>query len=205
MLLPNLYTVGTSPDMICTTSNWRNTINTISAISLFYIDLTCLPSGSVCWFPVWQRSAQVFFKVRSPRVLWYEFTEFTKGDRILVQPYGATAGKWFEGFVHVVRKEEVGLRFHGSFRHIPRQKYNIRFKLNRYPVRRQHQAMDTIFQNEQVLFPSEQHFSHATRPRPSATTRYYNRHIAANEAQAQAVTSILNLSLGSPPFCVFGP
>ncbi|KAG1732660.1 RNA helicase [Suillus paluster] len=37
-------------------------------------------------------------------------------DRFLVQKRGAAAGHWFEGHVHVVRQESVGLQFHCSFR-----------------------------------------------------------------------------------------
>jgi helicase MOV-10 len=127
------------------------------------------------------------------------------GDRILVQPHGGPVGKWFEGFVHVVRREEVGLCFHRSFSHSG-QKYHVHFKLNRYPLRRQHQAMDTIFQNDRILFPTEQHLAGANRSSIMPLTQnFYNRDIATNVAQSQAVASILNLSSTSPPFCVFGP
>jgi hypothetical protein len=50
--------------------------------------------------------------------------------------------KCFEGHVHSIRKTEVGLRFHTSFNKINKGKrFHIRFKLNRLPIWRQHQAL----------------------------------------------------------------
>lgn len=86
------------------------------------------------------------------------------------------------------------------------QKFSARFKLNRYPVRRQHQAMDTVFEQNRILFPTREHFSTVTRPSTVGVQgAIYNPDIANNRAQLQAVASILGLPAGSPPFCVFGP
>ncbi|KAJ7931318.1 hypothetical protein B0H13DRAFT_1858158 [Mycena leptocephala] len=72
---------------------------------------------------------------KRPSVLVYP------GDRILVQKHGSAQGHWFEGGVHVVRKEEVGLKFNAAFRATSlADRFNVRFKLNRYPLRRQHLA-----------------------------------------------------------------
>jgi len=86
------------------------------------------------------------------------------------------------------------------------QRFSVRFRLNRYPIRRQHQAMDTVFEQNRVLFPTMEHLRAVTRPSILGVQRViYNPDIASNRAQLQAVASILGLPAGSPPFCVFGP
>lgn len=128
------------------------------------------------------------------------------GDRILVQKHGSIHGHWFEGGVHVVRKEEVGLRFHSTFRATSlAERFTVRFKLNRYPLRRQHLAMDTAFTEDRVLFPLPRHV--LTRsPTPASTRlRIFNPLIATNAPQLQAVLSIVKRAPGSPPFVIFGP
>jgi helicase MOV-10 len=126
------------------------------------------------------------------------------GDRILVQKVGATAGHWYEGGVHLVRKEEVGLRFHSSFGGWTKeQKYNVRFKLNRYPMRRQHQALDTVFSPDRILFPIESHIQRYEYPSPSI--KVYNQLIATNPPQLKAIASILAQKPGAAPFAIFGP
>ena len=136
------------------------------------------------------------------------------GDRILVQQQGAIDGRWYEGHVHVLRQAEVGLCFHGSFDRQPEgQRFHVRFKLNRIPLQRQHQALDSAFVEDRVLFPLPVHLEPvpiATQPGPIATPsttsiRLYNNLISGNPPQLQAVTSIRNLAPGSPPFVLFGP
>lgn len=129
------------------------------------------------------------------------------GDSILVQPHGTNVkqGKWFEGRVHVVRREEVGLKFNPSFHqgYNPSRLYRVRFKLNRYPFRRQHQALDTAFAPPRLLFPRVADI--LLKRYPSARIDVHNPLIANNPAQLQAVGSIVSLPQGSPPFVVFGP
>lgn len=129
------------------------------------------------------------------------------GDRILVQKEGAPAGEWYEGGVHVVRMEEVGLCFNRSFSGwTPQQRYNARFKLNRFPVRRQHQALDTAFSEERILFPTKTHIPNKTYPnQANARFKVVNPLIASNPPQLQAVTSIMKQAPGSAPFVIFGP
>ncbi|OBZ77616.1 putative helicase MOV-10 [Grifola frondosa] len=127
------------------------------------------------------------------------------GDTILVQRSGSQNGEWFEGHVHVVRKEEVGLCFHASFRTAfnPDRVYSVRFKLNRFPLRRQHQALDTVFHPDRILFPLLDHVDEG----PFVALKYVlrNRLVATNPAQLQAVTSIVRQKPGAAPFVVFGP
>ncbi|KAJ7636873.1 P-loop containing nucleoside triphosphate hydrolase protein [Roridomyces roridus] len=129
------------------------------------------------------------------------------GDRILIQKQGATHGHWFEGGVHIVQKEEVGLRFHPSFRKASvADRYTARFKLNRSPMRRQHLAMDTAFSEERMLFPLPAHVPKTPYPRPAgAQIKVFNPLIKENGPQLQAVVSILKRKPGSVPFVVFGP
>ncbi|KAF9484835.1 RNA helicase [Pholiota conissans] len=125
------------------------------------------------------------------------------GDRILVQERGATNGRWFEGHVHFVRQAEVGLCFHSTFsQHPDGHRFHVRFKLNRIPLRRQHQAMDHVFTEDRILFPEDIHLP----KRPSRVAlKLFNGLLSSNEPQLQAVASILSSPAGSPPFVVFGP
>ncbi|KAH9932178.1 P-loop containing nucleoside triphosphate hydrolase protein [Fomitopsis serialis] len=129
------------------------------------------------------------------------------GDIILVQLQGSDQGRWFEGHVHVVRRDEVGLCFHISFRQrSTTDLYTVRFKLNRIPLRRQHQALDAAFHPERLLFPTTQTSMPVTRPSSSTVKPHiYNKLIVGNEAQLQAVASIANQKPGSAPFVIFGP
>ncbi|VDC03813.1 unnamed protein product [Peniophora sp. CBMAI 1063] len=126
-----------------------------------------------------------------------------KGDRIFVHPSGAPRGKWYEGHVHIVRQAEVGLRFHVSFPFQRSEGHSVRFKLNRTPLRRQHQALDVAFSAAQLLFPSEEDIidvdNKVNRFRP------FNPLISGNAPQLAAVKAIANLPGGSPPFIIFGP
>lgn len=125
------------------------------------------------------------------------------GDQILVKPKGSTTGQWFSGSVHSVRRESVVLRFHPSFRWSEKQIYDIRFKLNRIPLRRQHQALDTAFAQDRMLFPSPEHDQGP--PNASAHLNITNRLIANNPNQLLAVKGIVNQQPGAVPFVVFGP
>ncbi|KIJ29274.1 hypothetical protein M422DRAFT_188705 [Sphaerobolus stellatus SS14] len=130
------------------------------------------------------------------------------GDRILVQnATGRPGGHWFEGFVHRVHLNDVDLKFHSAFNSYRGQKYNIRFKLGRLPLRRMHQALSTAFTSPRVLFPSEDDLRGKEVPteRQMEKIRPVNRLIKTNPPQLLAVATILNMPLGSPPFVLFGP
>ncbi|KAH6905384.1 RNA helicase [Coprinopsis sp. MPI-PUGE-AT-0042] len=128
------------------------------------------------------------------------------GDRILVQQTGCQPGHWFEGHVHVVRQAEVGLRFHGSFSGWDANKlYNIRFKLNRIILRRQHQAVDSSFNEERILFPAPRHLLPIGTTGRDKTIRVFNTLISDNPRQMEAVTAIAYQPPGSTPFILFGP
>lgn len=139
-------------------------------------------------------------------LLSYNFhvSDVTSGDSIHVQRHGADSGQWFEGCVHFVHKGGVGLKFHKSFpKPDKNQRYNVRFKLNRHPLRRQHQALGSAFAPERLLFPMQLHV-HA-RTDDTAPIRPHNRILANNARQLEAVSAIVNNPPGSVPFVVFGP
>lgn len=128
------------------------------------------------------------------------------GDRFLVQKHGAVEGHWYEGHVHFVRQASVGLRFDRSFHGwSEQQRYTIRFKLNRIPMRRQHQALDTAFAFDKFLFPRKAHILPLVSRPGVGPIVPFNSLIATNPPQLQAVTSILLQQPGSAPFAVFGP
>jgi helicase MOV-10 len=124
-----------------------------------------------------------------------------------VQKHGSAQGHWFEGGVHVVRKEEVGLKFNAAFRATSlADRFNVRFKLNRYPLRRQHLALDSAYSEDRALFPLPLHVLKTPYPtQASARLKMFNPLIATNAPQLQAVVSIVKRQPGSVPFVIFGP
>ncbi|KAK7676351.1 hypothetical protein QCA50_020692 [Cerrena zonata] len=129
------------------------------------------------------------------------------GDRILVKRHGWAKGYWFEGHVHFVHLREVGLMFDGSFPgHTNNMRYHVRFKLNRLPLRRQHEALSNAFAPSRLLFPKQRDIV-PSKPGVTAELRdwIYNPLIAGNPEQLQAVASIVQLPAGHAPFIVFGP
>lgn len=125
------------------------------------------------------------------------------GDKILAKPKGSETSRWFSGGVHFVRKESVGLRFDPSFKWTAGQVYNIRFKLNRIPLRRQHQALDTAFKQDRVLFPSPEHIQGPLNA--NVHLNIVNKLIANNPNQLLAVKGIVGQQAGAVPFVIFGP
>jgi helicase MOV-10 len=123
-----------------------------------------------------------------------------------VQKHGSTHGHWFGGGVHVVRKEEVGLKFNKSFRATLTDRFNVRFTLNRIPLRRQHLALVSAYSEDCVLFPLPFHVPKTPYPtQASARLKMFNPLIATNAPQLQAVVSIVKRQPGSVPFVIFGP
>ena len=129
------------------------------------------------------------------------------GDGILVRRKDSSAGPWFRGFVHKLDLKKVHLRFHPSFHSLRGEKYNVRFQLNRLPLRRMHQALDTNFTPNRVLFPDELRLGGGAPPNSSyiQSIRTIKREIETNEAQLLAVAAIVRQQPGSVPFVVFGP
>jgi helicase MOV-10 len=122
---------------------------------------------------------------------------------VLVRAQGSSEGRWFEGVVHVVHDAEVGLRFSRSFDYAPTRRFDIQFAFNRYPLRRQHQALNSAFREDRVLFPRTDHIS-PLKPKPDHIV-WFNTDIGNNSHQASAVETILRLPEGAHPFIIFGP
>lgn len=126
------------------------------------------------------------------------------GDEILIQPAGAAQGKWYSGFVHTIERDEVGLRFGRGFQtRDQNERFYVRFKYNRIVSRREHQAIKAIPPAHRLQFPLLTHVKPLIALEGVIET--YNPDIETNPAQKRAVTSIVRLPPGSPPFIVFGP
>jgi helicase MOV-10 len=122
-----------------------------------------------------------------------------------VRKHDGPVGHWYAGHVHFVRQYEVGLRFHQSFNGwTPTQKYHVRFKLNKIPIWRQHQALNVVFNSPRLLFPEPSYLPKGYIPNQDSA-KPFNSLIASNPCQLQAVTAITNALRGSLPFIVFGP
>ncbi|KAG7441319.1 P-loop containing nucleoside triphosphate hydrolase protein [Guyanagaster necrorhizus] len=124
------------------------------------------------------------------------------GDSILVRKKDAPEGHWFSGGVHTVTLEEVGLRFSPKFKASPSDRFHVRFKLNRIPLRRQHQALETAFAPGRLLLPLA---THILQPAPAFPWTAINPLIDTNARQRQAVDCILRQKPGTVPFVIFGP
>ncbi|KAI0691004.1 P-loop containing nucleoside triphosphate hydrolase protein [Cerioporus squamosus] len=128
------------------------------------------------------------------------------GDAIKVQAADGAEERTHEGFVHDVRLETIRVSFHGSFRADGRR-YNVCFQLNRIPLRRQHQALNSSLPVPQrVLFPDpgQEGLERSLGPNDHSIDPF-NVLVATNPAQLQAVKSILQLRAGAAPFVIFGP
>nr|VWP00270.1 Adenylate cyclase [Ganoderma boninense] len=128
------------------------------------------------------------------------------GDAIKVQAADGSDERTYEGFVHDVYMETIRVSFHGSFKGVGRR-YNVSFQLNRIPLRRQHQALNSSPPNPQrFLFPTPGHegleraLEHNEHP-----ITLFNPLIGTNPAQLLAVKSILQLRPKSAPFGLWGP
>ena len=132
-----------------------------------------------------------------------------KGDKLDAKPIGST--DWYEGRVERVEREEVSLRFdnglHNSY--VPRQNVEIRFKLNRRPLRLLHQGLENVGAEltRSVLFPSEnaETLQQPRTPAMALTNAPFNRRVRDNPEQWEAVSRIVEASHQPYPFLVFGP
>lgn len=70
-------------------------------------------------------------------------------------------------------------------------------------MRRQHQGLDIVFAQDRLLLPLRKNL----QPFDSAThsIKVFNKLIAKNQPQLQAVNSVVRQKPGSVPFVIFGP
>ncbi|KAH9948068.1 P-loop containing nucleoside triphosphate hydrolase protein [Amylocystis lapponica] len=129
------------------------------------------------------------------------------GDRVEIQSSAFDSDKSYEGWVHIVELNTVRLGFHASFNPTAGQHFNVRFKLNRVPLQRQHEALSAAPPSlPRLLFPTP---AHAGLDRPATAAdlpvTLYNQLLSSNLQQTQAVRSICQMRPGAAPFIVFGP
>jgi len=129
------------------------------------------------------------------------------GDYILVKHTDSSDPVWHRGCVQHVYEMRVSIQFDEKFSVYKGNKFDVRFVLNRVPFRRMHHALANKNNQARLLFPSAIHLRSAGRTtmQQRASVNTINRNIGEDEEQLEAVTAILNLPPGSPPFVVFGP
>ena len=127
------------------------------------------------------------------------------GDTILAQRAGSENERTHQGYVHEVRRDDIRISFHSSFK--DNERYNVRFQYNRTPIRRQHQGLlAPTMSAQRLLFPvpGNEGFEMPIKFSQHPHSLYDSR-IASNAAQLQAVESVVNLRSGAAPFVIFGP
>lgn len=128
------------------------------------------------------------------------------GDYILVKHNDSTSTNWYKGCVHKVCANHVSLRFSSDFSTYKGIVFDVRFVLNRLPLRRAHQALVLKVDLTRLLFPKAEHIiaGPVTNDQINAISPI-NRAIGGDLEQRTAVAAILNLRRGSMPFVIFGP
>ncbi|KAG8986627.1 hypothetical protein FRB94_002634 [Tulasnella sp. JGI-2019a] len=129
-----------------------------------------------------------------------------EGDVVLVS-CKRNPDVWFEGRVINLRQTQLGLGFDKSFTYNPGDLCDVRFTLNRIPLRRMHLALDIPFYPDRVLFPNESHLTARSPPDDLdiAKIEVFNPLLEENRPQMEAIAAILAQQEGSLPFIVFGP
>lgn len=128
------------------------------------------------------------------------------GDFILVKHQDSESTPWFKGCVHEIFVDYVSLRFSSTFSTYKGTKFDVRFVLNRLPLRRMHQVLTLKVDSSRLIFPEPEHINSmliSNDQLDAITPR--NRIIGADHEQLLAVASIVNLPPGSAPFVIFGP
>ncbi|XP_065066981.1 putative helicase MOV-10 [Rhopilema esculentum] len=117
--------------------------------------------------------------------------------------------KEYEGYVHVVERDRVLLKFHASF--IPGRLHDVRFSFNRGPIRLQHRAVDIasdmMEENEFPFIEGKWDMqSEPLLPEVAVSNiRVFDRKIESNPQQLTAVKNIL-WGVSMPyPYIIFGP
>ncbi|XP_033647604.1 putative helicase MOV-10 [Asterias rubens] len=142
-----------------------------------------------------------------------------KGDHLFARYPGDRSNKEhakkYKGYVHRVELEELVLGFDKVFvnKHIDGQPYDIEFTFNRFPLRRQHFAVEEAFKNhmEPVLFPkstdqvSKMPLCTVKEDTSEFARQLFDRKLASNEEQMRAIQHIVKGSSRPAPYLVFGP
>jgi helicase MOV-10 len=93
--------------------------------------------------------------------------------------------------------------------YVPGQDVEVRFKMNRRPLRLFHQGLENVSAQltRSVLFPSEnaETLQQPRTPAGALTNAPFNRRVRDNPEQWQAVSRIVEASHHPHPFLLFGP
>ncbi|KAF8644637.1 hypothetical protein AX16_008364 [Volvariella volvacea WC 439] len=131
-----------------------------------------------------------------------------RGDVVHIRKYEDTPERWYKGRVFSVERFHLVLSLGRKFKGIYNSNgsYHVSFALNRFTLRRQHQALEIPFKREDVVFPDSRHCNRIAAPNGDAgALSFKNDAIGNNEEQARAVSLITSMRPGSIPFIIFGP
>lgn len=111
--------------------------------------------------------------------------------------------------MHQLAFEWVTIQLDGKFslyKH-PSKKVDVRFKLNRIPFRREHQAVTLQNKQSRFLFPGPENVRALRRMNHAQmlALELEDETLGANPEQMEAIAAIVNMPPGSVPFVVYGP
>lgn len=128
-----------------------------------------------------------------------------RGDTLLVKPSGSD--RQYEARVKETEENDCLLEIHPSFARvfIAGLKVDVRFTLNRFPLRVMHRAVELAEKTGiiQSLFPTESQLKKDAITRDDV--RPFDRNIENNKEQLEAVRNIVSGTSGAAPYIVFGP
>lgn len=129
------------------------------------------------------------------------------GDIVCVRHTDTVENIWHEGIVHEIGATTVQLRFDNKFSVYKGTRFDVRFVLNRMPLRRMHQAVTSPNNPERILFPSTVHAGNHAIPAANQIRdiNLVNRKVDGDDEQYQTVLALLNRPPGNIPFVLFGP
>ncbi|CAE6369801.1 unnamed protein product [Rhizoctonia solani] len=130
------------------------------------------------------------------------------GDKIKIHPHSEPDKVWYMGLVCEIETTTVLVAFNRRFPHTPGALYDIQFVLNPVPFKRMIQALNMTPKRPEVLFPQVEDVTRSSisaQNLEDAEIELYNHIIGSNEEQYNAITKVIRLPPGSPPFIVFGP
>lgn len=100
----------------------------------------------------------------------------------------------------------VSLRFGSNFSTYRGNTFDVKFVLNRLPLRRMHQALTLKADSTRFLFPEPEHIrTTAVGIEQLHTINPINRLIGEDYEQLMTVAAIFHQPPGSVPFVIFGP
>ncbi|XP_071447194.1 putative helicase MOV-10 [Hetaerina americana] len=129
-----------------------------------------------------------------------------RGDSIMVTVKGAKSVE-YEGKVQKVEETRVLLKFSPEFMRlfISNMRVSVRFSFSRNPHNLQHRALEMAARNgllPLICFPTKYDLYSTANP---TEISWYNRNVATNARQREAVINIVNGSSKPAPYLLFGP